>query len=96
MPKVWIEQDLWTGDALCTEIVSELFVMGSDNLAYVKDSLGVYDGLGELPPGPRGLATFALDDVELVYEAAEDCPGECIFMEDDEGNSIGPVESIRN
>lgn len=90
MPKVWIEQDLCTSDGLCTEIAPDIFEMGSDRLAYVKDEKGLYDGQDDLPAGSLGLADFALKDLETVYESAEECPGDCIFIEDDEGNNIGP------
>ena len=33
--KVWIDQDLCTGDGLCAEIAPDVFVMDSDGLAYV-------------------------------------------------------------
>ena len=55
--RVWIDQDLCTGDGLCVEIVPPVFVMMDDGLAYVKE--------------------------ESVIEAADECPGECIFIETD-------------
>ena len=35
--KVWVDQDLCTGDGLCEEIAPEVFVMHDDGLSYVKD-----------------------------------------------------------
>ena len=35
--KVWIDQDLCTGDGLCVEICPSLFDMHDDGLAYVKE-----------------------------------------------------------
>ena len=35
--KVWIDQDLCTGDGLCTEICPDIFEMHDDGLAYVKE-----------------------------------------------------------
>ena len=35
--KVWIDQDLCTGDGLCEEIAPDVFAMLDDGLAYVKD-----------------------------------------------------------
>lgn len=90
MPEVWIDQDLCTGDGLCEEIVPDIFTILDDGLAYVKDEQGVYDGLGELPAGAKGLASFAVGILESVKDASEDCPGECIFIQDEAGNSIGP------
>ena len=74
--KVWIEQDLCTGDGLCEEIASAVFVMDSDGLAYVAEG-GV-----QLPGGgPDTLALVPEGQEEATIEAAEECPGECIFIE---------------
>ena len=35
--KVWIDQDLCTGDGLCEEIAPTVFTLLDDGLAYVKD-----------------------------------------------------------
>ncbi len=35
--KVWIDQDLCTGDGLCEEICPQVFVLLEDGLAYVRD-----------------------------------------------------------
>jgi ferredoxin len=35
--KVWIDQDLCTGDGLCEEIAPEVFALLDDGLAYVKE-----------------------------------------------------------
>jgi ferredoxin len=35
--KVWIDQDLCTGDGLCEEICPSVFTLLDDGLAYVKD-----------------------------------------------------------
>jgi ferredoxin len=83
-----IDQDLCTGDGLCAEIASDVFMMHSDGLAYVKEpgwpNLMGPDGKGE---GPRlqmaqGTAEFPDSILEDVITAAEDCPGECIFIEE--------------
>ena len=82
--KVWIDQDLCTGDGICVEIASPLFGMHDDGLAYVKEqSWGdiLNGGTGPALAGPTGLATVADGMVNDVVEAAEECPGECIFLE---------------
>lgn len=74
--KVWIDQDLCTADGLCADIAPDVFVLfGPDNLAYVQE-----DG-ERLGDGPNGLATIPDKHLEAVIEAAEECPGECIFIE---------------
>ena len=35
--KVWIDQDLCTGDGLCEEIAPDVFTLLDDGLAYVKE-----------------------------------------------------------
>jgi ferredoxin len=85
--KVWIDQDLCTGDGLCAEIAPDVFAMHTDGLAYVKEvswpNLFGEDGKGE---GPKyqmaeGMANVPDTLLDSVIEAAEECPGECIFIE---------------
>ena len=79
--KVWIDQDLCTGDGLCAEICPEVFVMKNDGLAYVQDYERVYSAIDGNPQGAEGQAVVPIGKEELVVEAAEECPGECIFIE---------------
>ena len=84
--KVWIDQDLCTGDGLCEEIAPAVFFGMDDGLFYVKESAEKYDAEklfdGEAnPAGADGTARIPDDLVEAVIEAAEECPGECIFIE---------------
>ena len=51
--------------------------MNDDALAYVKEKGHVFDN----PGGALGLANFEEKDLEAVIESAEECPGECIFIE---------------
>ena len=75
--QVWIDQDLCTGDGLCAEIAPDVFVMLDDGLAYVKEGDSVKDN----PGGVEGLAAIPDGLLDDVVEAAEECPGECIFIE---------------
>jgi len=90
--KVWIDQDLCTGDGLCAEIAPDVFVMEDDGLAYVKEadwkSLYGSDNSRSDKSDPvlqmaAGTATVPAELAEAAIEAAEDCPGECIFLEVD-------------
>jgi len=90
MMKVWIDQDLCTGDGLCVEICPSLFDMHDDGLAYVKEadwkSLYGPDNSRSDKSDPVlqmavGTATVPDELAEAAIEAAEDCPGECIFLE---------------
>lgn len=75
--RVWIDQDLCTGDGLCVDHCPEVFLLLEDGIAYVRDGdhvhndPGMSEGLAFVPPGRE----------RDVVHAAEDCPGECIFIE---------------
>jgi len=77
--KVWIDQDLCTGDGLCEEIAPAVFTLLDDGLAYVKEA----DQVKNEPGGSAGMAAVPTDLEEAVVEASEECPGECIFIERD-------------
>lgn len=68
--------DLCTGDALCSEIAPAVFIMQDDGLAYVMEGKHIFN-----PGGPTGLAKVPLGMEDLVIESAEECPGDCIFLE---------------
>lgn len=75
--RVWIDQDLCTGDGLCTDHAPDVFTLLEDGIAYVKeDSRVLHD-----PGGSQGLALVPEELQRKVVHAAEDCPGECIFIE---------------
>jgi ferredoxin len=76
--KVWIDQDLCTGDGLCEEICPAVFTLLDDGLAYVKEG----DRTLSEPGGQQGLAQVPDGLEDSVREASEECPGECIFVEE--------------
>lgn len=86
--KVWIDQDLCTGDGICVEDARDVFVMHEDGLAYVK-AIGektialAEDGKTPIHRGAYedGLVEFPDALINDVIAAAEDCPGACIFIE---------------
>jgi ferredoxin len=75
--KVWIDQDLCTGDGICEEIAPDVFTLLDDGLAYVKEGSKVFSN----PGGVEGLALVPANQEEATIESAEECPGECIFIE---------------
>ncbi len=77
--KVWIDQDLCTGDGLCEEIAPAVFTLLDDGLAYVKEGDTVMDS----PGGASQMASVPQALEDAVVEASEECPGECIFVEND-------------
>lgn len=73
--RVWVDQQLCTGDGLCVQYAPEVFEFDVDGLAYVKDAGGALltaPGVRAEVPEPLRLP---------VIDAAKDCPGECIFVE---------------
>lgn len=79
--KVWIDQDLCTGDGLCEEIAPDVFVLLDDGLAYVKEGDTVYAAASGNPQGADGMVAVPEGHNDAVIEAADECPGECIFIE---------------
>lgn len=78
--RVWIDQDLCTGDGLCTDHCPDVFVLLEDGLSYVRNERGVAND-----PGGRTSITAVPPKLDnLVIAAALDCPGDCIFVEPDE------------
>jgi len=43
--KVWIEQSYCTGDGLCQELCPDIFELGDDGLAHLKQGQAVPNGL---------------------------------------------------
>lgn len=77
--RVWIDQDLCTGDGLCVDHCPDVFVQLEDGIAYV-----VQGGVTLNDPGSSGsLAIVETKNQVDVVKAAEVCPGECIFIEMD-------------
>jgi ferredoxin len=79
--RVWIDQDLCTGDGLCEEIAPDVFLLLDDGLAYVKGGGTIYAESKGNPQGAQGIATVPAGQETITVEAAEECPGECIFIE---------------
>jgi len=87
---VWIDQDLCTGDGICEEITPDVFTSRADGLWIVKEEASHFgtttifdgaEGAGHGPEGARGMARVPDSLMADVTESAEECPGECIFLE---------------
>lgn len=78
--KVWIDQDLCTGDGICTDHAPDVFVILEDGIAYCREGDTVLND----PGGPAILAVVPPADEGHVVHAAAECPGECIFVEFEE------------
>jgi ferredoxin len=72
--RVWIDQDLCTGDGLCVQYAPEVFEFDVDGLAYVKNEDGDLLSASRAEAGvPERLR---LD----VIDSAKECPGDCIHV----------------
>ncbi len=84
--RVWIDQDLCTGDGICVDHCDDVFVQLEDGIAYVAEG-------GQPCNDPGGSGSLALVPnryIGDVIHAAEMCPGECIFIEID----AAPAEAL--
>jgi ferredoxin len=82
--RVWIDQDLCTGDGLCIDHCPEVFVLLEDGISYVKEGDVVLND----PGGAESVAGVDPRFERHVVDAALDCPGECIFIEMAEGAEV--------
>ena len=80
--RVWIDQDLCTGDGLCVDHCHDVFTLLEDGIAYVVEGGETLND----PGGSGSLADVPVKHVDSVIRAAEVCPGECIFIEIDVPN----------
>jgi ferredoxin len=82
--RVWIDQELCTGDGLCVQDAPDTFEFDVDGLAYVKGSDG------ELLTEPGATTTISESAAREVLESAKDCPGRCIHVARvDDGVMVG-------
>jgi ferredoxin len=83
--RVRIDQDLCTGDGLCTQYASDVFELDVDGLAYVKSADG------ELQTAPGSAVPVPPHLLLRVIDSAEECPGDCIYVTNAAGLSVaGP------
>jgi ferredoxin len=72
--RVWVDQELCTGDGLCVQYAPEVFEFDIDGLAYVKDTAG------ELRQSPGDRVDVPGRLRLEVIDAAKECPGDCIHV----------------
>ncbi|HEX2404114.1 MAG TPA: ferredoxin [Acidimicrobiia bacterium] len=90
MTRIWIDADACMGAGTCAQIAPDVFHARHDGTWAVKEAAAhfgsavIFDGLtgdGHGPDGFQGQARVPEHLVDLVFEAAEECPAECIFVE---------------
>ena len=74
--KVWVDQDVCTGDGLCEESCPSMFHL-RDDVSYVS----IPGFQPSFRGGPSDVVEIPAEMLDAVLDAAEDCPGECIFIE---------------
>ncbi len=88
---MWIDQDLCTGDGLCTDHCGEVFLLLEDGISYVRDQHGV---ICNDPGGRTSIATVRPKFEDAVIGAALDCPGDCIFLEPDDDTEPSDDDAV--
>ncbi len=73
-----------TGDGLCVDHCPDVFVQLEDGIAYVAE---FGDPLND-PGGSGSLAGVPNRHARAVVDAADDCPGECIFIEIESARAV--------
>ena len=79
--RVWIDQDLCTGDGLCVDHCPDVFVQLEDGIAYVPGGRRARERSRRRRAAWPGCPCAT---TRPWSHAALDCPGECIFIEVDE------------
>ena len=74
--KVWIDQDLCTGDGLCEEISPDVFVGLDDGLFYVKEGDKIYSEENGNVGGAEGVAGHCTEGVSDWCKDADSRTGE--------------------
>jgi ferredoxin len=86
MVSVWIDPNECMGAGTCEQLVPEVFIARGDGVWAVKEASEffgterVFDG-HRAPQGSSGRARVPDGLIEFVVDAAEQCPGECIYLE---------------
>ncbi|MEZ5259582.1 MAG: ferredoxin [Ilumatobacteraceae bacterium] len=86
---VWIDQDLCTGDGICSEICPDVFEPRRRSVGRQRrrgplrqdDRLRRCTDDGHGPDMSKGMARIPDALIDDAIEAAEECPGECIMIE---------------
>lgn len=73
-PRVWVDQDLCTGDGICAQLAPEVFKIHWDGLAYV------HGGDEQVLETPGATVPVDPEVAAEVLESARECPGDCICV----------------
>jgi ferredoxin len=84
--RVWIDHNECTGDGLCEDVCATAFTVGDDGVAYVREDAKYFGETRVFGADGADSPTHARvpdDWADAAIEAADTCPGECIFVETD-------------
>ncbi|SNQ47530.1 Ferredoxin [Frankia canadensis] len=86
--RVRVDQGACTGDGLCVQLAPSVFEFDVDGLAYVKDETG------DLQTSEGAYVGVPLPVVNAVLDAADECPGTCIYVTRPDGTieAGGPAD----
>ena len=84
---VQIDQDKCTGDGLCVTYAPDVFEFDIDGLAYVKDDAGT------LQAAPGAQVDVPAHLRLAVIDAADECPGDCIYVRGADGTAVAGPDS---
>jgi ferredoxin len=84
--RVRVDQDKCTGDGLCVQYAPDVFEFDVDGLAYVKDD-------GEMQLAPGAVVDVPTSLRVAVIDAADECPGDCIFVTGSDGGAVAGPDS---
>ena len=74
-----VDQDRCAGEGLGEESAPDVFALLEDGLGYVKGG----DKIRSDPGGAEAVVPVPAGQEEATIESAEECPGECIYIEVD-------------
>ncbi len=81
--RLWIDQDCCTGAGLCVDRCPDLFIVLEDGIGYVRDGDVVLTD-----PGHGSIVVPPRHERDAI-DAAEHCPGECIYLDDGDPDESG-------
>lgn len=93
MAKVQIEREVCTGAGDCARAVPDVFWMGDDGLAMVKEEAAHFGETKTFEDEADGFTAWARVPDSLVVavdEAAANCPGMCIVVEHEQATPGDP------
>ena len=71
--KVWVDQRQCVGNGACAELAPEVFMLGENDIAFVREN-------GRVLRGDES-AVVPVDLEQAVLDAADECPAACVCID---------------